>query len=96
MEVAIQKVELQEGVTVDQSCVLRKLVADKMVSRETIKSTIMQWWKPLDNLSIKVLGENMFLIEFADPRDKERVMVVRDLRICSCRHDRDSNFISPV
>jgi hypothetical protein len=53
VEVVIQKAELKEGETFGQACVLGKLVANWMVSRETIISTLMQWWKPLANLLLR-------------------------------------------
>jgi hypothetical protein len=36
LELSFQKVELNEGETFSQACVLGKLVADCLVSRETI------------------------------------------------------------
>ena len=65
---------LNEGETFGQVCVLGKLMADRLVSRETIRSSILQWWKPEDSITFKVLGKNLFLIEFVDPKDKERVL----------------------
>ena len=72
--VIVSKAELHEGVTFGQSCVLGKLLVDRMVSRETIRSSLMQWWKPSETISFKVLGENLFLIEFANPKGKARVL----------------------
>ena len=68
-EVSIQKVELQRVVSRGQACVIGKLIAKRMVSKETIKMELMKWWRPLKNLSFKVLGENLFL----------RVKIVLDL-----------------
>jgi hypothetical protein len=68
---------LKKGKSYGKACVLGKLVADRLVSDETIKSTLVNWWKPSENISFKVLGENMFLIEFGDIEDKERVLVGR-------------------
>ena len=73
-ELSFQKVDLHDGVTFGQACVLRKLLSDKMVSRETILQSLVQWWKPKKSISFKVLGENLFLAEFTNPKDKERVL----------------------
>ena len=73
LELSFQKVELNEGETFGQAYVLGKLVANHLVSREAIRSSLMQWWKPLDSLTFKTLGENLFLIEFDNLKDKERV-----------------------
>lgn len=49
--------ELKEVVTREQSCVLGKLIADRMVSKEMIKTALMHWWKLLGILSFQVLGK---------------------------------------
>jgi hypothetical protein len=57
-----------------QSCVVGKLVSEKWVSKETIKSKLVQWWRPTEMISFKVLGDNLFLIEFKNLGDKSRVL----------------------
>jgi hypothetical protein len=74
IELSFQKVDLIDGVTYGKSCVLGKLLADRLVSRETICTSMMQWWRLSESLTFKVLGDNLFLIEFDDPKDKEKVM----------------------
>jgi hypothetical protein len=75
LELSFDKVDLNEGETFGQVCVLGKLMADRMVSRETIQLSMLQWWKLEDSsITFKVLGKNLFLIEFIDPKDKERVL----------------------
>lgn len=56
-----------------------KLVADRFVSKETIKTTLLRWWRLSGALTFKVLGENLFLIEFEEARDKVRVLEGRPL-----------------
>ena len=57
-----------------QSCVIGKLIGDRYVSKETIKTTLTHWRKPLESISLKVLGENVFLVEFTDVGDKKRIL----------------------
>jgi hypothetical protein len=54
--------------------VVGKLVAERQVSKETIKTTLIRWWKILDPTSFKILGENLFLVEFTNEDDKKRVL----------------------
>ena len=77
MELSFQKTELHEGVKLGQSCVLGKLLTDCIVSMETIKTAFIQWWKPQKSLSFKVLGDNLFLVEFEDPKDEKRALESR-------------------
>jgi hypothetical protein len=57
-----------------KNCVVGKLIADHQVSKETIKTTLLRWWRLSGTLSFKVLGENLFLVEFTDEDDKKRVL----------------------
>jgi hypothetical protein len=54
--------------------VVGKLIADQLVSKETIKTTLLRWWKLSGTLSFKILGENLFLVEFTNEGDKRRVL----------------------
>jgi hypothetical protein len=74
VELSFQKEDLKAGETYGQACVLGKLVADRLISREKIRESMIQWWKPSESLSFKVLGDNLFLIEFINPKDKEKVL----------------------
>jgi hypothetical protein len=47
-----------------------KLVSDHLISKETIKTSLKGWWKISASPSFKVLGENLFLIEFKKMEDK--------------------------
>jgi hypothetical protein len=55
-------------------CVVGKLFVDHIVSKETIKKELLTWWKLLGTISFKILGENLFLIEFTSEEDKGRVL----------------------
>jgi hypothetical protein len=55
-------------------CIVGKLIADRWISKETIRAKLIRGWKPEGSLSFKVLGENLFLIEFEYSSDKERVL----------------------
>lgn len=72
--VAVREEKLEDFSTKGQDCLVGKLIADRVVGKETICSSIIRWWKPTGSLSFKVLGENLFLIKFEHFWDKSRVM----------------------
>jgi hypothetical protein len=74
VELSIQREEFHDGVTYGQSCVLGKLLAERLVSKETIRAEFVKWWKPEENFSFKILGDNLFLVEFEKFSDKKRVL----------------------
>lgn len=55
-------------------CLVGKLVADLTVSKAIIRTTLLRGWKPTRELSFKVLGDNLFLLDFENEWDKIRVL----------------------
>jgi hypothetical protein len=51
-----------------------KLLADRFVGKDVIKRTLKRGWRPTGRLDFKVVGDNMFLMEFEDEGDKSRVL----------------------
>jgi hypothetical protein len=51
-----------------------KLLADRVVSKEIIKTTLLRGWKILGTSTFKVLGENLFIIQFIHEWDKSKVL----------------------
>jgi hypothetical protein len=74
LEINVQAEEFDTGATIGKTCVIGKLMVNHLVSKETIKNALILGWKLFGNASFKVLGENLFLIDFSDKRDKERVL----------------------
>jgi hypothetical protein len=57
-----------------QACLVGKILADRMIGKEIIKSMLIWGWRPKGSISFKVLGENLFIIEFEYVWDKTRVL----------------------
>jgi hypothetical protein len=74
---AIPKGELREDVSLGLSCVVGKLIGDRIVSKEAIQNSLIQWWQPKGNVSFKIIGENRFVVEFELSCDKEPVLAGR-------------------
>ena len=64
----------EKGASLGKTCVVGKLIADHLVSKEIIRTTLLWGWKPTVTPSFKVLGDNLFLVDFGDERDKQRVL----------------------
>lgn len=56
VEVEIQDRTVEGPVQRGKLCLVGKLLAERMVSKEIIKSTLLRGWKPSGTLSFKVLG----------------------------------------
>jgi hypothetical protein len=72
--VAVHEENLEDYTSKGQDCLVGKLIAERIVGKDTIRKSIVRWWKPTGSLSFKVLGENLFLIEFEYSWDKSRVL----------------------
>jgi hypothetical protein len=56
------------------NCVVGKLLADRVVGKEVIRTPLIRAWQPSGWVSFKSVGENLFLIEFQYEWDKVRIM----------------------
>jgi hypothetical protein len=73
-EMEIQVTDVKKAVQRGRNCVIGKLISERTVCRETLKTSLLDWWKISGNPPFKILGENLFLIEFNSKRDKARVL----------------------
>jgi hypothetical protein len=80
MTVAVREENLEEFASKGNDCLegndclVGKLIAERVVGKDTIRSKMVRWWKPTGSVSFKVLGENLFLVEFEYFWEKFRVM----------------------
>jgi hypothetical protein len=56
------------------SCLIGKLISDRYVSKEVIRSSLRRGLKLSGRITFKVVGENLFLIEFEHDWEKDRVL----------------------
>jgi hypothetical protein len=61
-------------VTRGSSYIVGKLLADRTMSKEIIKTPLIRVWHLTRWVSFKDLGTNLFLIDFENQGDKERVL----------------------
>ncbi len=47
-----------------KSCLVGKLLADQIIGKDALKSTLIKGWKPSGTMVFKNLGDNLFLVEF--------------------------------
>ena len=74
VDVVIRR-EIMEGMVArGKSCIIGKLLYNMLVSKEILKKEMVRWWKPTGWLTFKVVGENMFLMEFEYHWEKVRVL----------------------
>lgn len=69
----IRKAKVEDIVTKGKTYLVRKLISERIIGKETIRSTLVRGWKRTGSLSFKVLGENIFLMDFEHHWDKARV-----------------------
>jgi hypothetical protein len=73
-EVVAPEIEVMPMVDRGSACVVGKLLADRLVGKEVIKTPLIRAWQPTKSVTFKTLGTNLFLIDFEDECDKIRVM----------------------
>jgi hypothetical protein len=79
LEVECDEMETQNhtwevGAHQRKTCGVGKLIADHLVSKGIIQTTLLCGWKPSGTSTFKVLGDNLFLVDFVTEKDKQRVL----------------------
>jgi hypothetical protein len=46
----------------EQSCLVGKLLTERLIGKEIIKSQLIRWCKPMGHPTLKVVGENLYWI----------------------------------
>jgi hypothetical protein len=65
---------LEAFVLKGHTCLVAKLLQDRIVGKDTIKKVLIRGWKPSGFVSFKVVGLNLFLVEFEYSWDLSRVL----------------------
>jgi hypothetical protein len=73
-EMEINNQAWEVGAIRGKNCLVGKLVADHLVSKEAILTSLLRGWKPSKTPTFTVLGDNLFLVEFTDENDKISVL----------------------
>jgi hypothetical protein len=73
-ELEIQMTEVRGVINRGQLCIIGKLLSERIISKETIKDTLLGWWKLKGSFTFKILGGNLFLIEFEKASNKARIL----------------------
>jgi hypothetical protein len=55
-------------------CLVGKLLLERYIGKDVIRREMIRGWWPTGHLSFKVLGENLFLLEFEHEWDKTKVL----------------------
>lgn len=55
-------------------CLIGKLLVDRIVGKDVLKSTLRRGWKLMGTSNFRVLWEKLFVIEFEYEWDKARLM----------------------
>ena len=56
------------------ACVVGKLLGDRIVGKDIMKTPLIHAWQPTGRVGFKTLGPNLFLIDFENEWDKSRIM----------------------
>jgi hypothetical protein len=73
-EVDIGETEMAPLLAWGAVCLVGKLLADRTMGKEVIKMPLIHAWQPSGWVTFKMLGNNMYLIEFEKEWDKIRIL----------------------
>jgi hypothetical protein len=75
--IQISEGEVAENMVSGGLCLVGKVWADKQVHKEGFKTALSRIWRLVEEVTFKELQDNMWLFEFSNLVDKERVMAGR-------------------
>ena len=59
---------------VGKNCIVMRVLSHKCMNIEALRKNLRMLWKPNKGMQINEIGDNLFLVEFGEGRDKKRVM----------------------
>ena len=65
---------IEAAKVVGKNCLLMKVLSHKYMNIEALRKNMRMLWKPNKGVQINEIGEEQFLAEFGDGRDKKRIM----------------------
>jgi hypothetical protein len=74
IDVVIRKHVIEGVVARGNACLIGKLISDCVIGKDTLGSTLVRGWKPKGSISFRVLGKNLFLVDYEYYSDKARVL----------------------
>jgi hypothetical protein len=74
IEVVIHKQAFDEVVARGNVCLIGKLISDRAIGKDALRTKLVRGWKPKGSISFRVLGEDLFLVDFEQYNDKARVL----------------------
>ena len=59
---------------VGKNCIVMKILTMRSINLDTLRKNLRMLWKPNQGLQISKIDEEMFLVEFGDGKDKQKVL----------------------
>ena len=56
-----------------KNCLVMKILNQRSINIEALRKTIRMLWKTNKTVQISEIEEELFLVEFSDPKDKKKI-----------------------
>jgi hypothetical protein len=66
--------DVEELELVGERCLVGSIIAEKAINREAFRSLMTNLWRVKDGIQFKEIQENLWVIEFTEMKDKQRVL----------------------
>jgi hypothetical protein len=73
LEIEIQDNAVEDMEKRGKRCLMGKVTAERKVSKEVLRSTFLKVWRPNGLVFFIEFSENMFLVEFSNEGDKNKI-----------------------
>ena len=59
---------------VGKNCVVLKVLTQRSINLDALRKNMRMLWKPNKSLQISEIEDELFMVEFGDAKDKQRIM----------------------
>jgi hypothetical protein len=73
-EIVVAESAIQELCNKGSLCLVGRLGVPKKLNKEAFKAVLQRIWRPSGRLVVKEIKENLWLFEFLEERDKQKVL----------------------
>ena len=74
-KVLIDKAQIEEIIDARKNCFIGKLLTKRVINLEAMKSILYKIWKLVSGLDIKEDSDKVYVFQFNDEAEKDRVLV---------------------
>lgn len=72
--IVVLDTDVEELEQIGERCLVGRIITEKAINREAFRSLMTNLWRVKDGIQFKEIQDNLWVIEFAEMKDKKRIL----------------------